>query len=96
MMTVTERLLQTLEDLREEDFNKFKWYLWHKEALEGFQEIQKSRLEKATRLDTVDLMVQTHCINIVNVAKLVLVKINQNNLLENFSDISEPSELSVS
>lgn len=32
-MTLTEVLLQTLEDLGDEDFKKFKWYLCQKGLL---------------------------------------------------------------
>uniref|UniRef100_A0A3Q3JHT4 Pyrin domain-containing protein n=1 Tax=Monopterus albus TaxID=43700 RepID=A0A3Q3JHT4_MONAL len=80
MTTFTEVLLQTLEDLGDDDFKKFKWYLWQKGALDGFPEIGKSRLENADRLDTVDQMVQTYGTNTVKVTRIVLVKINQNNL----------------
>uniref|UniRef100_A0A7N6FEE4 B30.2/SPRY domain-containing protein n=1 Tax=Anabas testudineus TaxID=64144 RepID=A0A7N6FEE4_ANATE len=86
MSTLTEVLLHTLEDLGDEDFKKFKWYLWQKGGLESFPAIRKSRLESADRLDTVDQMVQTYCINTVKVTKMVLVKINLNDLVENFSD----------
>uniref|UniRef100_A0A4W6EL59 NACHT domain-containing protein n=1 Tax=Lates calcarifer TaxID=8187 RepID=A0A4W6EL59_LATCA len=94
MTTLTEVLLRTLEDLGAEDFKKFKWHLWQKGVLEGFPGIRKSRLENADREDTVDLMFQTYCINTVKVTKMVLVKINQNDLLDNFTDtISEPTEI---
>ncbi|GLD56896.1 uncharacterized protein AKAME5_000918500, partial [Lates japonicus] len=92
MTTLTEVLLRTLEDLGAEDLKKFKWHLWQKGVLEGFPGIRKSRLENADREDTVDLMVQTYCINTIKVTKMVLVKINQNDLLDNFTDtISEPT-----
>uniref|UniRef100_A0AAQ6IGF7 B30.2/SPRY domain-containing protein n=1 Tax=Anabas testudineus TaxID=64144 RepID=A0AAQ6IGF7_ANATE len=77
-----------------ETLKKFKWYLWQKGGLESVPAIRKSRLESADRLDTVDQMVQTYCINTVKVTKMVLVKINLNDLVENFSDtVSEPTEI---
>uniref|UniRef100_A0A3Q1JDV6 B30.2/SPRY domain-containing protein n=1 Tax=Anabas testudineus TaxID=64144 RepID=A0A3Q1JDV6_ANATE len=94
MTTLTEVLLQTLEDLGNEDFKKFKWYLYQKGSLKDFPAIPKSRLENADRLDTVDQMVLTYCINTVKVTKMVLVKINQNDLVENFiNSNSEPTEI---
>uniref|UniRef100_A0A3B4YIB6 Pyrin domain-containing protein n=1 Tax=Seriola lalandi dorsalis TaxID=1841481 RepID=A0A3B4YIB6_SERLL len=85
-------LLRTLEDLGAEDFHKFKWFLQQKGVLEDLPSIPKSRLESADRMATVDLMVQTYCINTVKVTKMVLVKINQNDLVENFSHtVSEPT-----
>ncbi|XP_023255182.1 pyrin-like, partial [Seriola lalandi dorsalis] len=93
-MTLPEVLLRTLEDLGAEDFHKFKWFLQQKGVLEDLPSIPKSRLESADRMATVDLMVQTYCINTVKVTKMVLVKINQNDLVENFSHtVSEPTEI---
>ncbi|XP_071323407.1 protein NLRC3-like [Trachinotus anak] len=94
MMTLSEVLLKTLEDLGEEDYKRFKWYLQQKGVLEGLPAIPKSRLEKADREDTVDLMVQTYCINTIEVTRVVLEKINQNDLVENLKGtISEPTEI---
>uniref|UniRef100_A0A3B4VFB3 Pyrin domain-containing protein n=1 Tax=Seriola dumerili TaxID=41447 RepID=A0A3B4VFB3_SERDU len=87
MATPKQILLMTLEDLGAEDFKKFKWFLQQKEVLEGFPSIPRTRLENADRMDTVDLMVQTYCINTIKVTRMVLVKMNQNDLVENFTDI---------
>lgn len=92
MTTRSEVLLKTLEDLGDEDFKTFKWYLYQKDALEDFPAIPKSRLENANRPDTVEQMVQTYCMNTYTVARAVLVKMNKNDLVENFSyTISEPT-----
>ncbi|XP_070705942.1 NACHT, LRR and PYD domains-containing protein 3-like [Pempheris klunzingeri] len=94
MATPQQVLLGTLEDLGAEDFKKFKWYLQQKGVLEGFTAIPKSRLENADRMDTVDQMVKTYCINTIKVTKMVLVLINQNDLVKNFPPtISEPTEI---
>eukprot|EP00064_Thunnus_orientalis_P024004 superscaffoldBa00009712_g24271 len=60
METHKEELLNTLEDLKEDEFKKFKWFLEQDGVLEGFKGIPLAQLEKAERQDTVDLMVQTH------------------------------------
>ena len=93
MATPTEILLECLEDLGEDDFDKFKWYLCQRGVLEDFKAIPKSRLEKANRMDTVDLMVENYGINnTIKVTRMILEKINQNDLLERLPQtISEPS-----
>uniref|UniRef100_A0A4W6E4Z1 Pyrin domain-containing protein n=1 Tax=Lates calcarifer TaxID=8187 RepID=A0A4W6E4Z1_LATCA len=55
-----EDLLNTLEDLGDEEFSKFKWFLQQPDSLQGFLSIRKRDLETADRLKTVDLMVQTY------------------------------------
>ncbi|XP_045917398.1 NACHT, LRR and PYD domains-containing protein 3-like [Micropterus dolomieu] len=93
METHKKVLLQTLEKLNAEDFKKFKWYLLQKELLEGFPTLPKSQLEKADRMDTVDHMVQIYSINTIEVARIVLVLMNQNDLVKNLSNtISVPRE----
>lgn len=92
MATSKVFLLGTLEDLGTEEFKKFKWYLQQSEVLEAFPAIPKSRLENAERVDTVDEMVQTYCINTIKVTKMVLGKMNKNDLVENLSKhTSEPT-----
>ncbi|XP_042265081.1 NACHT, LRR and PYD domains-containing protein 3-like [Thunnus maccoyii] len=94
MATPKEMILETLEDLGAEDFKMFKWYLQQQGVLEGFRAIRKSQLENADRMDTVDQMVQNYCINTIKVTRMVLVKINQNSLLENLSNtVYEPAEI---
>uniref|UniRef100_A0A671TXW9 NACHT domain-containing protein n=1 Tax=Sparus aurata TaxID=8175 RepID=A0A671TXW9_SPAAU len=92
MATPKQIIFRTLENLGDEDFQKFKWHL--QGALEGFPAIPKCRLEKANRMDTVDQMVQTYCINTIKVTRMVLGEINQNDLRDQLSNtISEPSEI---
>ncbi|XP_026196943.1 NACHT, LRR and PYD domains-containing protein 3-like [Anabas testudineus] len=93
MTTCSVDLLRTLEDLGDEDFKKFKWYLYQKEALEDFPAIPKCRLENADRPETVTQLVQTYCRNTCKVAKMVLEKMDKNDLVENFSDtFSKPTD----
>ncbi|XP_026147751.1 protein NLRC3-like isoform X1 [Mastacembelus armatus] len=75
-------ILDILEDLREDEFKKFKWFL----EQEG---IKRSQLEGARRPDTVSLMVQRYGLDgAVEVTKKVLEKIPRNDLVQSLSDIS--------
>ncbi|KAK1898888.1 Caspase b [Dissostichus eleginoides] len=56
---VDELLLWTLEDLGEDDFGTFKWYL-DKENLDGVEPIPKSKLECANRTKTVSQMTRSY------------------------------------
>lgn len=87
-----EDLLKTLEDLRDQEFQDFKWYLQQPEVLTGHQTIKASKLEKAERRDTVDLMVQTCKLRgALMVTRKVLGRINRNDLVQSLSDTnSEP------
>uniref|UniRef100_A0A8B9HMR9 NACHT, LRR and PYD domains-containing protein 3-like n=1 Tax=Astyanax mexicanus TaxID=7994 RepID=A0A8B9HMR9_ASTMX len=81
MEAVPELLLETLEDLLEEDLHKFYWYLTKGNVLNGFPHIPKSQLENASRWETVDKMVlkyQKH--GAVDLTLKILSKINQNQL----------------
>lgn len=88
MTTVTELLLETLDDLGEDELKIFKWFLQQAEILEDFPAIPRSRLEKADKLDTLDLIVQTYNEQSVEVTKKVLTKINRNDLVQNLSNVS--------
>ncbi|KAF1377976.1 hypothetical protein PFLUV_G00206400 [Perca fluviatilis] len=85
---VKEELLNTLEDLSDEEFKKFKWFLQQREILVGFQAIPKNQLENADRIDTVDKIIQTFSHQSVEVVKLVLKKTRRNDLVEKLSNIS--------
>ncbi|XP_041838842.1 NACHT, LRR and PYD domains-containing protein 12-like [Melanotaenia boesemani] len=81
-----EDLLNTLDDLGEDDFIKFKWFLQQADSLHGRPTIKKSQLEMANRWDTVDLMVQTYRLpGAVEVTRKVLERINRNDLLQSLS-----------
>uniref|UniRef100_A0A3Q4N4V6 Pyrin domain-containing protein n=1 Tax=Neolamprologus brichardi TaxID=32507 RepID=A0A3Q4N4V6_NEOBR len=56
----SEDLLNTLDDLGDGEFKKFKWFLQQADVVQGLPTIKKSRLEMTNRWDTVDLMVQTY------------------------------------
>uniref|UniRef100_A0A3P9LJH2 NACHT domain-containing protein n=1 Tax=Oryzias latipes TaxID=8090 RepID=A0A3P9LJH2_ORYLA len=76
-------LLNTLEDLTEEDFLKFKWFLQQPHSLQGLPAIKKVHLETAGRWDAVDVMVHTYGLPAaVEVTMKVLEKISRNDLLQ--------------
>lgn len=88
-----EDLLNTLEDLGDEEFSKFKWFLQQPDSLQGFLSIRKRDLETADRLKTVDLMVQTYRLpGAVEVIRKILEKINRNDLVQSLSDSSSGPE----
>ncbi|XP_039632720.1 NACHT, LRR and PYD domains-containing protein 3-like isoform X2 [Perca fluviatilis] len=100
MATPKEVVLRTLQDLGAEDFETFHWYLQLNGGLEDFPAIPKSKLENVNRVKTVDLMFSTHSVNTINVTRIVLVKMNQNELGKNLSNlsntISEPTNILAS
>ncbi|XP_062294379.1 NACHT, LRR and PYD domains-containing protein 3-like [Scomber scombrus] len=94
---IPEDLLNTLEELRHQEFQDFKWYLQQPDILTGCQTIKASRLEKAERRDTVDLMVQTCKLHgALKVTKKVLGKINRKDLVQSLSDTSSEPQVDVS
>ncbi|KAF0037086.1 hypothetical protein F2P81_009960 [Scophthalmus maximus] len=59
-MQVSHLLLETLEELVDDDFRTFKWYL-ATDVLDGCRPIPKSRLDKASRTETVTKMIASYC-----------------------------------
>ncbi|KAI9518887.1 hypothetical protein NQZ68_034011 [Dissostichus eleginoides] len=79
---VDELLLWTLEDLGEDDFGTFKWYL-DKENLDGVEPIPKSKLECASRTKTVSQMTRSYVEETaVKVAVEILRKMRNMNAAE--------------
>ena len=88
-----EDLLNTLEDLKENEFKAFKWHLQQPGVLEGDQAIKESKLEKAERRDTVNLMVNTYKLHgALKLTKKVLEKIPRNDLVQRLSYASSGPE----
>lgn len=82
------KLLGVLEDLREDDFTTFKWYLTMKH-LEPCRPIPKSRLEKASRVDTVSRLIESYGEELaVNITVKVLREMNINNAAEKLMTIN--------
>ncbi|KAF1394427.1 hypothetical protein PFLUV_G00000160 [Perca fluviatilis] len=89
-------LFNTLEDLKEEEFKKFKWHLQQQDILEGYQSIKVAKLEKAERQDTVDVMVNTYQLQgALKVTKKVLELINRNDLVQSLPDTSSGPQVCV-
>lgn len=73
-------LLEVLDDLSEDDFERFKFDLKHSCAIPG------SKLHKARTWETVDLMVQKYELHgAVEVTKKILKNISRNDLVEQLS-----------
>ncbi|KAM9365706.1 NACHT, LRR and PYD domains-containing protein 3-like isoform 2-T7 [Pholidichthys leucotaenia] len=80
MTSVT--LLGILEDLKEEEFEKFKWLLQQAKILQDFETIKENQLEGKERLDVVKTMEKNYGLHTaVKVTKKVLEKIPRNDLL---------------
>lgn len=88
MVRVEEMLADTLENLGREELKKFKWKL---QVGDGFTPIRKCRLDGADYLETVNVMVQTHNQQAVEVAQKILSKMGRLDLVEKLSKrCSEP------
>ncbi|KAL7405072.1 hypothetical protein ABVT39_023386 [Epinephelus coioides] len=95
-MMTAEDLLNALEDLKDDHFEIFKWYLQQPDILGGYQAIKVFKLEKAERWDTVNVMVNTYKPDgALKVTKKVLEKINKNDLVQSLSDTSSGPRVSV-
>lgn len=73
-MSVHEKLLDILESLRQEELKSFQWFLQKAKLPDGFNNIKTSKLEKADRLRTVDLMVEMYSDKVMEVVDLILQK----------------------
>ncbi|XP_076578606.1 uncharacterized protein LOC143315056 [Chaetodon auriga] len=93
MVKLAEELWNTLQELREDEFKNFKWFLKQDDILEGSSGIAAAQLEKAERRDTVDLMVQKYQgPGALQVALKVLEKISRNDLVQRLES-SGPKDL---
>ncbi|CAI5657788.1 unnamed protein product [Oreochromis niloticus] len=78
--SVKEQLLGMLDDLRKKELKRFHWYLQNGPGGD-FTPIKKSRLEKASRTRTVDVMVETYTSDhVMEVAGLILETIKKETL----------------
>ncbi|XP_077942500.1 NACHT, LRR and PYD domains-containing protein 3-like [Gasterosteus aculeatus] len=85
MEKVKKDLIKILEQLKEEDFKGFKWYLENHTCPEDLRSIPPCDLEKADRMNTVDLMVRCYDTDPVQVAMKVLEEMQMNDLAEKLS-----------
>uniref|UniRef100_A0A673CAF2 Pyrin domain-containing protein n=1 Tax=Sphaeramia orbicularis TaxID=375764 RepID=A0A673CAF2_9TELE len=88
MVTPRKILLDTLDDLGAEDFEKFKWLLQDKTLLKGFKLIRLCQLENANRIDTLNQLLKTYSLYTVRVIRIILVAINRNDLEQELSKLS--------
>ncbi|XP_070707285.1 NACHT, LRR and PYD domains-containing protein 4E-like [Pempheris klunzingeri] len=88
-------LYRVLQDLRDDEFKDFQWYLTKPEVMGGYKPIKECQLEKAERRDTVDLMVQTFTPEgALKVTKKVLEEMNRNDLVQKLPGTSsEPADI---
>ncbi|XP_067437499.1 uncharacterized protein [Thunnus thynnus] len=83
MAKLKEELLIFLEKLKEDEFEKFKWYLEQDDILEGSKGIPVAQLENAARTRTVDLLVQKYQDpGALQVTNEILEKISRNDLVQ--------------
>ncbi|KAL7852008.1 hypothetical protein SRHO_G00177930 [Serrasalmus rhombeus] len=85
MTTVSTVLLNHLDELREEEFERFKWYMT-KGVATGFDPIPKCKLEKTTRENVVDLMKSNYMSDTGKIAVKILREMQQNNLAEQLEE----------
>ncbi|XP_045903201.1 NLR family CARD domain-containing protein 3-like [Micropterus dolomieu] len=91
-----EVLLNTLDELGEEEFKCFKWFL-KDERLKDSSKIPKNKLVNAKTWDTVDLMIQTYTLpGAVEVTKQILKKSQRNDLLQSLLDTGSGPQVNVS
>ncbi|KAM7378602.1 hypothetical protein PAMA_013487 [Pampus argenteus] len=90
---MTERdLLDILDDLKDKDFDKFKWHL-KKEKVGDIPPIKESQRCEAKRRDVVDLMVQKYeFAGAVKVMKSILKVMSRNDLLSELTNIISGAE----
>lgn len=58
-MRVPQLLLETLEDMRDDDFKKFKWHLTH-EFSDRYKPIPKAHVEDSARIDIITKMIERY------------------------------------
>ncbi|XP_024864146.1 NACHT, LRR and PYD domains-containing protein 3 [Kryptolebias marmoratus] len=86
-----ELVLKALKDLEDKEFKEFKWFLQKSDVLGCLPVIPKSKIKNADRTDTVDQMLQTYCENTLEVTKMVLRKLERNDLVKILAGLnSEP------
>ncbi|XP_029913624.1 protein NLRC3-like [Myripristis murdjan] len=93
MATPVVLLFRVLEDLGEKELKSFKCFLQQPGILNELPAIPKSRLETADRQDTLDEMVKTYSEYTVEVTKMVLTKMNKNDLVQQLAHCPSPEAI---
>uniref|UniRef100_A0A3B5KHX5 Pyrin domain-containing protein n=1 Tax=Takifugu rubripes TaxID=31033 RepID=A0A3B5KHX5_TAKRU len=91
--TPPDILLNVLEHLTEDEFDKFKFYLKDPAGMGGFNPINEGQIDKKKRTVIVDLMVKAYKDQgAVEVTQKILEKIPRNDILQNLSAVSSDPE----
>ncbi|XP_066517823.1 NLR family CARD domain-containing protein 3-like [Hoplias malabaricus] len=91
MTNISVVLLNTLQDLLNEDLELFQFHLT--KAVDNFPRIPRAELEKADRPKTVEKMISAYGMNsAVEITLTVLKNINQNHLAEELKTKVKPDE----
>uniref|UniRef100_A0A668VW76 Pyrin domain-containing protein n=1 Tax=Oreochromis aureus TaxID=47969 RepID=A0A668VW76_OREAU len=81
-MQVPELLLEKLQDLTNDDYKTFKWYLTMK-IVDSCKPFPRSKLEGQDRMDTVSCMIDSYGETMaVKVSVAILRKMNVNNIAD--------------
>ncbi|XP_059209773.1 NACHT, LRR and PYD domains-containing protein 12-like [Centropristis striata] len=91
-MASSTDLLETLENLKDEEFKKFKWFLQQADVLEGFPAIPNSQLGNADRMDAVDAIRKAYEQNSGEMTIKVLKLIKRNDLVQHLLNINPTSK----
>ncbi|KAM9114935.1 uncharacterized protein ACDP82_018417 [Pangshura tecta] len=78
-MAMGEQLLRILEDLREKEFEKFKFYLPHEGTA---PHIRRGKLDGASRIQVAELLMQTYPQEALDITNQVLHKIPRLDLVQ--------------
>lgn len=82
------KLLEILEDLTENEFTKFKYFLNDAEIMEGFNTIKRYQLETNERMVVMELMVKANNVQgAMEITQKILEKIPRNDILQNLSAV---------
>ena len=87
MESLPELILDTLYDLDDKDFKRFKWHLERPQpAIPGFQPLKKSALQNADMVEVTDKIVQSFPGKETLIMVTILPKVNRRDLVKRFGD----------
>lgn len=77
-----EVVLNILDELGEDEFKRFKFYLREPSNVRGKKAIAKVHLENAQTVDLVTIMVETYTrADVLEITREALIKMNRNDLV---------------
>ncbi|XP_043991177.1 E3 ubiquitin-protein ligase TRIM21-like isoform X2 [Gambusia affinis] len=78
-----EDVLKALDELSEDELQRFEWFLLQPDTMPGLPTIKKGYLKKTKSLNIVDVMMQTYTLELcMEVTSKILEKIQRNDLLQ--------------